>query len=76
MVFCLTTMLLGDFPSAALKDVSVQMWNGPLDSSRPCPFFIDVIGVIEDYHVLSVCIFLFSLSIYVLFKCLTLMFCS
>ena len=50
-------MLLGDFPSAALKDVSVQMWNGPLDSRRPCRFSIDVIGVIEDYHALSVCIF-------------------
>ena len=59
VVFCLSTMLLGDFPPGALKDVSVKMWNGPLDSNRPYPFLIDVIGVIEDYHALSVCIFYF-----------------
>ena len=67
-------MLLGDFPPGALKDVSVKMWNGPLDSGRPYPFLIDVIGDIEDYHALSVCFF-FS-TIYVLFNCLILMLCS
>ena len=65
-VFCLSTMLLGNFPPGTLKDVSVKMWNSPLDSSRPYPFLIDVIGVIEDYHALSVCIlilFMFCLNV-------------
>jgi hypothetical protein len=43
-------MLLGQIPVTQLKNISAEMWNGPLDSGAPRFFIVEVVGVIEDFH--------------------------
>lgn len=49
-------MLLGDIPIRKLKDVSVKMWNAPLDKITPCFVDVEIVGMIENFHAISVCI--------------------
>jgi hypothetical protein len=49
-------MLLGDVLIPNLKDVSVRMWNGPLDLADPSYIDVEVIGVVEEYHLSTVCL--------------------
>lgn len=48
-------MLLGQIPIHILRDIVSKMWNAPLDSVKVAPifFFVEVVGTIVDYHVLS-----------------------
>jgi hypothetical protein len=47
-------MLLAELSIENLKKVSSKIWNGPLDSSRPWFYYMEVIGSFEDFHVHSV----------------------
>ena len=54
LFFILVVMLFGDRPVRKLEKVSSRMWNAPLDSQDPWFSFVDVVGSIEDYHVVGV----------------------
>jgi hypothetical protein len=47
-------MLLGDIPIRKLKDLSVKFWNAPLDTIKPCYVDVEVVGMIESCHTISV----------------------
>ena len=59
LFFILVVMLFGDRPVRKLEKVSSKMWNAPLDSQDPWSSFVDVVGLIEDYHVVGVSFFFF-----------------
>ena len=53
-------LLFGDRPVRKLEKISSKMWNTPLDSQDPWSCFqvVEVVGLIEDYHVVGVGFFI------------------
>ena len=57
LFFILVVMLFGNRPVCKLEKISSNMWNAPLDSQDPWFCFVEVVGSIEDYHVVGVVFF-------------------
>lgn len=47
-------MLFGQIPTRYLKYVASRLWNAPVPCETPPFHFVEIVGTIKDFHVLSV----------------------